>query len=396
MRLTVCPAPAPRPEERWAYTHIPPTTREEDIPSEHDVFEAVAAAEEESLAETNLNFNLKAPMTTNTNTAATTVTAKAKTKRAPKVHTLPADKPVAAAVADVVAPTMPSYHNYFDPLDTLEDNLGLHPVVHSRVLNSAAWMLDMSCINAARNILFTRYAEAEMEGDDPFNVFCQGVCDAISHESFYSGEEDTPEKVLATLLALREQWHDAAAAAYAADNKDYNPKSLDDLLLSEKPRTADLGTRANYEAIARAEARGDEAKMKRFLDAFLEADRINALQRVDGNKKLIPTLSAILATVGRHAQASSRFDDLPVANQRKLTQAILKSFDRIKLDVAKALARETIMFGHVLEAMYQCTEALSKILATKYSEAGELENTAMPHSVTSFDRRQKALAAARS
>lgn len=399
MNFIHCKPAPPRPEERWTHTYQPPITRDDDIPDEHDVFETVAAAEEVSLEQLNLNLTGKS-MTTIASTTASTTT---KAKRAPKVHTLTASAlanpvvsaPVAATISQLA--TMPSYHNYFDPIDMLNDHLEAFPSAHSRLLNSAAWMIDMACINAARNIVFTRYAESELDAntENRFGTFCQGVSEMLSHDSFYQDDEDTPEMTLATLLALSRNWHDATAAAYAADNKDYTPKSFDELLLSEKPRVADAGTRMNYELIAKQEARGDAAKEKRFMESFLEADRLAALNRSDENKKLIPVLSITLSTVSRYAPADARFDQLPVHNQRLLTQSILKSFDRVKLDMAKALRGQTIMFGHTLEAMYQCTEAIGKIMASKYTQASELEYAGMPQGVTDFDRQQKASAAVR-
>lgn len=380
-----CPRPAPRANESWAYIHQPPTMRDVDVADEHDVFETVAAAEEEALEYSTTNPERNITMTKSTT-------------RAAKTFKLPADNAVIPSNL-VITPetTMPSHHNYFDPIDTLEDHLGNFPQAHTRVLNSAVWTLDIACINAARNILFTRYAESELDAntEDRFGTFCQDVAEMLSHDSFYDCGEDTPESTLAALMALRLYWHDCAAAAYSADNRDYNPKSLDDLLLSEKPRVADAGTQANYAEIARHEARGDEAKQKRFMDAFMEADRLAATQRAESNRGLIPVLSIILSTVGRYAPASTRFDELPLNTQRKLVKAIHASFGRVKLDVAKALKNETIMFGHVLEAMYQCTEAIDKVLATKYTEVGELEYAGMSAAMTKQAREQKANAAAR-
>ena len=385
MQFLLCPTRPMRSIERWAHIHEPPITRGEDVPSEHDVFETVAAVEEVLLETLNLNLSGNTIMTSTTSAPVANTTG--------KTHTLPAN-PV---ISEMLPTTMPAHHNYFDPIDTLEDHLALHPQLHSRVLNSAAWMIDMACINAARNIVFTRYAESELaaETEDRFGTFCQGIAEVLAHESFYNTTEDTPESTLATLISMSHYWHDCAARAYSANNQDYAPKSFDELLLSEKPRMADAGTRANYEAIAKAEARGDEAKYKRFMDAFLEADRLAAMQRSDNNRKLIPVLSITLATVSRHARADARFDELPIDTQRKLTTQILRSFDRVKLDLARVMARETVMFGHMLEAIYQCTESLEKMIAAKYTQVGELEYAGVPHSVTQFDRQQKAAAATR-
>jgi len=396
MNFIYCPPRGPRPEERWTQTYQPSITGGDDIPDEHDVFETVAAIEEDSLEQTNLNLTGKTMNTTVNTTAPAT-----KAKRAPKVHLLDAkslaNPVIEPVVAEAIAVSMPSHHRYFDPIDMLEDHLGARPAAYSRLMNSASWMLDMACINAARNIVFTRYAESELDAqtENRFGTFCQGIAEMLSHDSFYECDEDTPEKTLATLLGLSRNWHDAAAAAYASDNKDYNPKSFDELLLSEKPRMADAGTRSNYEMIAKVQARGDAIKEAHLFKCLIEADRLSAMSRSDDNKKLIPVLSITLSTAGRYAPADARFDQLPMHNQRLLTQAVLKSFDRIQIDLAKALKGQTIEFGHTLYAMDTCTQAIEHMLTTKYSDANELESVGVPHTVLVHQRQQKAMAAHR-
>jgi phage terminase Nu1 subunit (DNA packaging protein) len=365
----ICPKPKPRIGERWTHVHVPTPVSLEEIPDDNaDVFQNVSDIEEDILEQTNLNLNGKFIMTKNTLASALV--------SAGIVHSLPAQG-----------------HNYFDPLDVLEDHIGQHAVMHSRVLNSMAWMMDTACINQARTVLFTRYADcSEPAEEDPFNEFCQGIAEDLSHDSHYSSEEDSNEKTLAVMLALRNQWHDAAQKAASADDKDYNPKSLHELLLAEKPRTANIGTRTNYEAIATMESKGDEAMKARLLAAYIQADALNAAQRAEGSKKLIPTISIILDTVGRYAPAAARFDSLPHAVQRRMAQLTIKTVDRVKLDVAKVLASQTILFGRVIEAAYKCTEALNTVLATKYTEAGEMEYAGMPPGVINYDRNQKRIA----
>lgn len=415
MIYLICPKQPPRPEERWTQVHEPFPQEEDSAP---DVFEYISKLEQATIER--LNLNLTGNIMTNANTTAQST----KPAKAPRVRTVTAETKAAAAaiaalkaeqliadanqrVANAIAAGIPAtpapvagYNNYFDPIDMLEDHLGKLPMIHAKMLNSASWMLDMACINAARNILFTRYLESErVEGEaSKLNEFSQGIVEMISHDSLYvsEGEGETPEATLATLLTLRNTWHDAAASATSADNKDYNPKSLDDLLLSEKPRIANVGTRANFEIIAKMESGGDADKQARMLASFIQADARNAIQRAEDSRKLIPTLSVILSTVARYAPADARFDHLPLELQRRLTDNVRNSFDRTKLDMAKTLASQPIMFGHVLEAMYQCTNALDAVMAGKYSAASELEYAGMPRSVTTYDRRQKQLAADRS
>lgn len=289
---------------------------------------------------------------------------------------------------------------YFDPLELLEDKIGQQPMLHSRVLKSISWMIDNSCISQARTILFARYKDDDHEGiTDPFGNFCQQIAADLSHESIYI--EESNEHTLALLLALRQQWHDAAGRAAAADDQDYNPKSLRELMIDEKPQTANVGTRHNYQTMAHDEAMVGyaeekakaikvdpvngaahfddmiDAKIKRLIDIYLSSNIILQAQRAEGNKKLMPTILEILRTASRYASADVRFDHLPLSSQRRLTQFVVATVERMKVDLAQRLANQPLAFGRVSEAALNATTALNKVLATKFTEVGDLENTSL-------------------
>lgn len=273
----------------------------------------------------------------------------------------------------VTTPTMG--HNYFDVIDTLEDHLGIHPMLHSKVLDSMTWMLDSSCISQARSVLFERYKNVDHTMPDAFNDFCQDVAENLDHPSLYGDESDgSPEQTLSIMMALRNHWHDAAAIAASADNRDYRPKSLRELMESEKVKPADVGTRINYKKLAELEARNDSAKAERLYDAYIQVGALASASRVDSNKALMPTILEVLRTVNRYAVETSRFDHLPLTLQRRLTTFAVGAVDRSKLEIAKRLAKQPIAFGHAAEAAFQATEALSLIILNKFSDDGELEN----------------------
>lgn len=287
----------------------------------------------------------------------------------PKARTVPAGTMAKLATATTVGTS------FFDPIDLLEDHLGAQPTLHSRVLDSMAWMLDSSCISQARSILFERYKDVDHTAPDAFNNFCQDVAENLDHPSLYAEDaEGSPEHTLSVLMALRNHWHDAAASAAAADNRDYKSKSLRDLMESEKVKPADVGTRVNYKKLAELEARGDEAKAERLYNSYMQADALASAGRVDSNKALMPTILELLRTVNRYAIESSRFDHLPLIVQRRLTTFTVGAVDRSKLEVAKRLAKQPIAFGHIAEAAFQATEALNLTIVNKYSDVGELEN----------------------
>ena len=304
--------------------------------------------------------------------------------KAPRVRKVPNGSMAKLAVA-----TPTTGHNYFDVIDTLEDHLGTQPMLHSKVLDSMAWMLDSSCISQARSILFERYKNVDHTMPDAFSDFCQDVAENLDHPSLYGDESDgSPEQTLSIMMALRNHWHDAAAAAASADNRDYRSKSMRELMESEKVKIADVGTRINYKKLAELEARNDSAKAERLYDAYMQADALASASRVDSNKALMPTILEVLRTVNRYAVETSRFDHLPLTLQRRLTTFAVGAVDRSKLEIAKRLAKQPIAFGHAAEAAFQATEALSLIILNKFSDDGELENITS-QAQTNMDRAEK-------
>ena len=368
MMYLICPTSKPRPEERWTNVHVPEPNQPDEPDDTADVFESVSQVESERLEFFNLNLIGTEIMT---NSIATAMQAAGIT------HAMPAIKG----------------HSYFDPIDVVEDNLGLNSMMMAKVTSSLAWNLDIACINAARAVLYSRYAESDkstLPPGNPFDLFCQGVVEDLSHQSLY--DDESPTQTLAQLLALRAHWHDAAQSATAADNRDYNPKSLEQMLIEEKPLAADVGERTNLKIIARMESGGDTAKETRLLQSYIDASNIAAANRTENNKKLIPTITLVISTVQRYAPAETRFDHLPKLTQKILTERTVSTVNRIKMEVAKTLARNPIEFGHVIEAAYKCTNQLIEVLGTKFSDHDELEYAGMPHGVTQYDRNQKRIA----
>lgn len=285
-----------------------------------------------------------------------------------KTHTLPAG---AMALALAALPTTGTA--FFDPTDTLEDHLGMFPMTHTRVMSSVAWTIDNTCINQARTVLFGRYEEVDTDEVKDFAGFCQDISENLSHDSLY--EDESAEQTLAILLSIRNHWHDAAASALAAaDGGEYNPKSLRALMESEKPREANVGTRINFEQLAKDEAGDDVEKFKRVYADLLLADKIKSTNQVDSRKKLMGTTLEILRTVKRYAPEEARFDQLPITVQRRLTQAIIGVVTRVRVDEASRLASQPIAFSRMREATLQTITSLNNVMTTKFSTVGELEN----------------------
>lgn len=355
---------------RTSDTFIQHERQDVEIPAEYsDPYEIVADAEEDLafIYHLNLNGNI---MTLDSNLAPTAM-AQAMTAATGRTFTK---------------------RNYFTPLDVIDEHLELFPVMHSRVLPSLAWRLDSAVISQARNVLFSLYSEAEREGDNPFDNFCQRVAADVDHASLY--EDEGPCQTLAQLIALRPTWHDAAQMSLSAADKEYNPKSLDEQMLAEKPRTASIGARMNLELLAAKEARGDDAKKQRLVDAFMKRDEIQALERAKNNKHLIPTISLVIATAARHVPEHVRFDQLPKDVQRSFTRFAVDTIERtLERDVAKLSSVTTLEYGRIVDAAFAANDALREVLNGSLSDIGELEYAGNPPSVDQFERNQKRIAA---
>ena len=265
-------------------------------------------------------------------------------------------------------------HAYFDPLDTLEDKLGLHSYMHSQVLSSMAWAVDAACISQAKNVVFGRWGETDKEATN-FNDFCQNILEELDHESLY--EDGTPEHQLAQLLTLREHWHDAAAAAASADNRDYKQKSLREQIESKQPALPNIGARQNFEAIAESESGGDPVKKAQFLADCIRASELNSIQMVENDKRLLPTTMLVLQAASRYKPDTIRFDQLPVQTQQRFVQAAPKTIDRIRVQAASKFANSPIAFARMNAAAGDAVKALNDVLRTKYAAPGELENSAV-------------------
>ena len=363
----------PRPSERWTHVHEPAPTHLDEIPDDNsDVFEAVAAEEEHSLEFFSRNIAGKRIMK--------------------QIET----NPTALAQALEASGVVHMVNNYFDPTDVLNEKLRLYPVLHSRVMTSMAWMLDMAVVNTARQVLFTRYSELEQTGEEAWNDFHHQFIEDLSHPSLYI-QEGSNEQTLAQLIALRPLWHELAGQASAAADRDYNPKTLEEQLLAEKPRKTSIQARMNLDILAAKEARGDDAKRQRLVATLVARDEVQAMERVKGNKKQIGTIMGIIGTAFRFAEFETRFDHLPMRNQKFFTVQAVNAIERSQADIAKLSRITSLEFVRIVDAAFDTTEVLNKVLREKYSEVYELESTGthaiIPQRVTDFNRRHKEIAA---
>ena len=275
---------------------------------------------------------------------------------------------------------------YTDPLDIIEDKLGLHSKINSRVLESMAWLMDSMCITQARTVLFARYKEIDSSVQGAFEEFLQDVAENLDHPSLY--EEDSNELTLAIMLALRTKWHDDAYHAVEADGRTYEPKSPRVQMESEKVKAPDVGTRANNLKSFMLETRNDAEAANRMVEA-VEAQRlIVGARRVANNKDLINPVLEIFRTVSRYADQKFDFSMLPANKQKTFFNFANSTTEAKREELAERLAKQPMEYARIAEAVYQCKLAVDRVLATKFNGAEELENVRSQVEMD-IDRREK-------
>lgn len=278
--------------------------------------------------------------------------------------------------------------SYFDPQDLLAEKLDIHPALLAPMTSSMAWMLDMLAINAARSVMFSLYAERD-DAETPLVEYLGQIASDLRHDSMYwSTESDNPQAVLAMLMSLRYQWHATAQGAAAANNRDYTSKSLSELVANEKPLPLKSEHRANLQKLAELEAPKDADKAKFILDALEHSHNMKAKDRVERNKELQAGTIEILRAAQSHAgtwtrntdpdgieyvNSPTRFDQLPMRTQRQLMQFIATQVDSKLSDLAVS-RMSALEYGTLLSAAFDLKKELKSILATKFSDAAEIES----------------------
>jgi len=323
----------------WCNVHEPIRQRDEDQASDYDTFEIVAAAEQKVLDIFHINLQGK-------------TMAKSKTQTAPVVQ----------------APVVHTRHAMFDPQALVEEHIKSAPFA-ARLTSSMAWLLDNQCITLARIAQATLYKERDSDHDDlKFSEFSLQIDDYLARDTFWNQDnehgfdEPHPLTKLAQVISLRDAWHDAAATAASADNRDYRPKDFDQLIVNEKARQTSLETREKYEMlIKRRENLNDQQRADRLV-AMVRRDHILAEERLTQDRENMATTLSILYEAGKHAHHVN-FHQLPEATQKSFAGSIIKIARRISQDdLAKQRSITTLDYADILDESDALEAALQQFI----------------------------------
>lgn len=339
----------------WCNVHIESPLHPEQVPDDRvDVFEAVARAESASLEYHNLNLIGNIVMNETTTT-------------------------LGQALNDAGVRTF-TRNAYIDIMGIAAKHIpDASRDFWARVTNSMAWRLDMAVINKARGAFYALYSESErgdeVSAGDHFNDFIHQVGDQIRQDSLWSGDIAKAELLeLRTLMKVRLDWHELAMSAANANDRDYNPKSIGEMLIEEKPAKVSLQTMALYEVAAKRSAGGDELKYARRMEQFRFAHEVQAKDQVERNRRLISVVEVILAEADRQMDHDGVMSDLPKATQRQLVDFLMSTIERVSTtDLAKDRKMTIPQYTRCLDAADAAIDELKAWREQNVDEADDLE-----------------------
>lgn len=255
-------------------------------------------------------------------------------------HTLPQGTMAAAlsavglhdshVAADTAAPqhAVQSTFAFFDPIDLVE---GIqHLTLRSLILSSMAWSADTLLINKARDVFYAArktYLESETPTINDFNEFVNAVKELEANQQYAEelGFEQNAGalQAIAQLTGLRQHWHDRAEIAAVAAKTKYAPKTLSELIATERIRTVDGEVAINMEALAEFSARGKVERIPQIKQHLIaEQNARYAAQHKD--RQLVAPAVLNIISMGEYRQAGDSHDfwQLSVDDQvRLITQA---------------------------------------------------------------------------
>lgn len=232
----------------------------------------------------------------------------------------------------------------FDPIAYFEE-IVQEPELRKPVLTSAAWALDTEIVNVGRNLYF------QIREENPECKDLGSLLDAFNgtySEEGYWG--DGHARLMVQLVYIQQFWHaSAACAAMATGWLEYQPKSIDDLILSTKAMPIKANAVANIETLADYASRATNGKIsKEELKAMtLKGMKERNDERAEFSRSLAPAIRAFVDQARKfmpeapdnyddHAPAIE-FTDLPEQTRISILSKIKGSNIRARTDLAMRL-----------------------------------------------------------
>lgn len=226
-----------------------------------------------------------------------------------------------------------SNYVYFDLLEYMDDKL-IQGELKARAFSSLAWLLDMRCINLARAVFFETYRESLETGTiDAFNEFISTMNEkagAGKHTEEVGFTDATSFSQLVSMLNMRKFWHDEAQKHAT---RQYNPKTLTELIIGEKAREVALDGRAKIQLRVNFAAGDDKELASQLYERLLAKSNATLAQQHEMRQKINPAVLRIIDLAANKAQMMydgecPPFHELPIDVQRMFIEASVTSTER--------------------------------------------------------------------
>ena len=297
---------------------------------------------------------------------------------------------------------------YMDPMDILAKHLpDASRNYHARLTNSLHWFLQSSVITSARLALINLYKKdserPHVEGltqPERFKEFCLNIGDTLKQPSMWN---DGDLLTLAQKYKLMNEWGDQAMSAADADDRMYQPKTLTQMMLDEKPQTVRIETKANFRIYAEYQAKKYKdqpviyaAKVEEYIRQMVEREDMMAKDFADTNRGLIGYVETVIDCIGANQPAFVVFTNMDKRFQRGVIDFTINSLDRIAArDIAKDRKVAPSEYIAILEAKDAAVEELANFRKNFADESEDLESATanrMTEKQLQHERAQKAAA----
>lgn len=255
-------------------------------------------------------------------------------------------------------------HTYFDLTEFIADKLE-HEQFRSNVANSMAWFCDTLTINAARSMFYRDYKESDGDGtQDAYNRFIDEFLNSIDLDGQGSEFTDGVARDIVSLMGFAPKMHDIASAAASATGRDYNPKSITQLLADEKPMQVNALTHAKLAQIAKFVEEDDEKAEAETLRMLLNKTELNAKDQHAARQKINPVIIGLIDKAEVHARHGIEFWELDKKLQERMVTQTLSAVKSTIERLTTYKTIDTIEFAMILKNSRAVLAELNDVLKT--------------------------------
>lgn len=294
----------------------------------------------------------------------------------------------AFAVAQVAAATKAvSSYNYFDPIDFLDDTIK-SPALKERVLSYMAWKIDMTIINAARNLFWESYKDSNDDTSVDFEEFIVGFRGVVDQSStFGSGSALT----LVKLMSMRVDWHAYAAASSAYMNRDYKERELAEMITQDDKRIVPLDT-SKIKMAADEASYGDAEVAAELFKRDVAVAVKKAADRRETQLKLRPCVLATLDAARACHCDPVNFWELDMELQAQFTRAAVAAIESAKKQLSTTTIISTHDYRDIIIDAREVTAQLMEVLDKKFSDTVDTQTNIDHDRLVELKARRKAAA----